>query len=330
MNIKTFAIRLLKKVFKFLHPEDCTSAVLKNYNKRFRKYAFTDCKCDSFEQFEASITRLYHTIEKGLTYENYRAGFGKSNIERLVLSLEQYVDRGYDKEAFCYRTALSCLNRYIEKNKDYGYVDIELERRVSGLPGKENGKGGTIAVSNPENSKSMNFKELVTTRHSIRHFSDEPVDLALLNKAVSLAQYTPSACNRQGWRTYIISDKDKISEILENQNGNRGFGHEIDKLLLICSDLRAQQRNREIFQAFIDGGMYAQNIINSLFYYGICSVPLSAALTDEQEINVRNILDISDAEVLILFIGVGNYPKERVITTRSERRKANEIQSQVD
>ena len=107
---------------------------------------------------------------------------------------------------------------------------------------------------------------------------------------------------------------------MENQNGNRGFGHEFDKILIVTSDLRMQQKGRELFQAFIDGGMYAESILNSLFFYGIGSVPLSASLTPTQDKTVRKEIGIEDAEVLILIIGIGNYPKEEFLTTRSERK----------
>lgn len=290
------------------------------YEQQFRKYSFEDCECELPEQFEASVTRLYHTIEKGLAYEDYRAGFGKENIEKLLISLEQYSSRGFDTSAFFYETALSCLFAYINRNKEFGYEDSQLEERANRLSGKPNGYGGTITVSAPIQPETLTYKQLVSSRHSIRHFSEVPVDIALLREAIELAQYTPSACNRQGWKTRIVADKEKIASILSNQNGNRGFGHEFDKLLIVTSDLRTQQKSREFFQAFIDGGMYAESVLNSLYSKGIGSVPLSASLTSLQEKNVRKIAAIDEAEVLILFIGVGNYPEGEFLTTRSERR----------
>lgn len=291
-----------------------------NYYKKFEENSFVDCSCRTSEQFEASITRLYHTIEKGLSYEKYRAGFGKDNVDKLVTSLEQYSSKGFDTSAFFYETALSCLNAYIQKNKEHGHEDTQLEERVKELPGKANEFGGTIMISTPAQPGDLTYKQLVTTRHSIRHFSDNPVDINLLKDAIKLAQYTPSACNRQGWKTRIVADKEKVKTILANQNGNRGFGQEFDKLLVITADLRAQQKSRELFQAFIDGGMYAESVLNSLYCKGIGSVPLSASLTAVQEKNVRVVAGIDNAEVFILFIGVGNYPEGEFLTTRSERK----------
>lgn len=296
--------------------------IFRNYRRKFFTYSFVDSKCVFFEQYQASITRLYHTIEKGLSYNDYHPGFGKSNINSLIYSMEQFSEQ-YGTDYFFYQTALDCLHKYLEKNKEHGYTDNNLEEKIRRLSGERNACGGTVTVSGPVDTKKLSYGELVSSRHSIRHFSKEPVDLEILKSAIKLAQYTPSACNRQGWRTRIIADQSMIRTILANQNGNRGFGEEIDKLLIITADLRAQQKNRELFQVYIDGGMYAESVLNSLYYKEVGSVPLSAALTAEQERNVRETVQIDDAEVLILFIGVGHYPDKPILTTRSERRTAD-------
>lgn len=307
------------------HLDDRERRQFKLYYKRYCDNAFNECSCKNIQQYEASITRLYHTIEKGLSYEDYRPGFGTENVKKILNLLEKYAEV-YDTEKFFYRTALSTLNEYVKKNKEYGWTDTELEEKVSHLRGTPNSSGGTFLFE-PMNNVDLgkvNFETLLMSRHSIRHFSDVSVDQELIKKAIMLAQHTPSACNRQGWKTRIISDEGKIREVLKNQNGNRGFGHEIDKLLLVTSDLRYFNRERELFQGFIDGGMYAMNLLNALFYEGVATVPLSASLSKEQESNVRRILEIDNAEILILFIGCGKYPGS-CRTTKSERKEAEII-----
>ena len=146
-------------------------------------------------------------------------------------------------------------------------------------------------------------------------------DIERVKKAITLAQQTPSACNRQGWRTIIIDDKDTIKKVLENQNGNEGFGQEFDKLLLVVTDLRYFNKNRELFQPYIDGGMYAQSVLYALHFEHIAACPLSASLKREQEEHIRSILRLPEAEVPILLIGIGNYPEDKCQTTRSERKE---------
>lgn len=322
MKIKKVARAILSKIMRILrgNPNDRRA---KEYVKKYKEFSFSGIDCKSYQNYEAVITRLYHTVEKGLSYEGeqYRAGFGKSNINEIILCMNAYIKDGYSEEKSFYRTSLDVLHKYVEKNNEYGLIDEQLEKRISELPGSPNGLGGVIVVNEPQDTESWTFKELVTSRHSIRWFSDEEIEEDTVKEAIRLAQYTPSACNRQGWQTILVSDKKTIDEILKNQNGNSGFGDRIQKLLLVTADLRYFNCDREIFQPFIDGGMYAQNVLNSLAYYGLASIPLSASLTSEQEKNVRSILRLDDSEELILFIGVGGY-KSSNVTTRSERRTA--------
>lgn len=319
MNIK----ESLKEFKNRIENDRAQNEKSRSYLKRYKENAFFGNHCSSIQQYEAVITRWYHTIEKGLAYEEYRAGFGARNIDALLTAMENYVADGYGKEAFFFKTALSTLKAYTEKNAAYGIENHELQKRITALDGTPNDAGGVIRFTPPplQEIQVMGYKDFVEARHSMRHFSKEPVDGEALIKAIELAQHTPSACNRQGWGIIVINDGEKLRRVLTNQNGNEGFGQEFDKLLLITADIRAFNLDRELFQPYIDGGMYAQSILNALTYYGIASVPLSASLRRDQEENIRAILDLEDADVPIMFIGIGNYPQV-CQTTRSERHEA--------
>lgn len=289
----------------------------KIYNKRFEKNAFVNGECKNQQQYEAQIIKMYHSVEKGLSYKNFRAGFGRQNIDDLIRALESYAEQ-YDIEAFFYKTALSVLNEYVCKNEAYGLIDKELKERIEKLPGIPNEHGGTIQIRPCNEAVYKSYEEFVLSRHSVREFSADSVNLDVIKESIALAQHTPSACNRQGWKTRIIVNKDAIKTILANQNGNRGFGENIDKLLVVTSDLRYFSKGREAYQAFIDGGMYAMNILHALHSKNIATIPLSASLRAAQENVVRACAKIDEAEVLIMFIGVGNYPDD-ALTTKSER-----------
>ncbi len=310
------ALNCIKKVFR--KNQNSIKKQSQRYLKAFDNYAFTEGACVQYKQYRASITKLYHAIEKGLSYEDYRAGFGEKNIEALINAMQQYSEK-YDIRQQFYKTALCCLYEYVRKNNEYGAVNKSLELKIKELPGEPDNSGGVISFDTPPDVDNLPFDRFAESRHSIRHFSHESVDIQQIEQALKIAQFTPSACNRQGWQCRVIADKIKIESVLKNQNGNRGFGQEIDKLLLITTDLYCFNKSRELFQPYIDGGMYAMSVLYALHFYGIGCIPLSASLTQQQEKNVREILNIPDNEVPILFIGVGNYPENHVKTTRSQR-----------
>ena len=124
MNIKSACYI----VYSWMIKKNSLQGLSRNYLKRFKENSFVEGKCTEYGQYEASITKLYHSIEKGLTYEKeqYKVGFGKRNIENLLAAMDAY-SKKYDVTAFFYETALSVLEQYVEKNKKYGLVDNELE-----------------------------------------------------------------------------------------------------------------------------------------------------------------------------------------------------------
>ncbi len=112
---------------------------------------------------------MYHTIEKCLAYTEFRAGFGKANLGKLISAMENYA-KVYDVSAPFYETVGV---RAFEKNSAFGYKDPILVARIRSLPGHPNDKGGIIHFDplTAETAEKLNYKEMTEKRHSIRHFS---------------------------------------------------------------------------------------------------------------------------------------------------------------
>lgn len=275
----------------------------------------------TFEQLEARITKAYHSIEKGLSYNNIRLGFGKKALNELLDLMVLYKKNNYPLDSECYRTALSNLEEYIDLHEQNNFDIANLKNEFIELGGISNKSGGVKQIKKEEvlNSIKGDFQVFSNSRHSIRDFSQEPVEISLIEKALELAQNTPSACNRQAWKARIIAGEKHKEIITNNQNGNAGFGDKVDKYILITTDLQYFAKPRERNQSFIDGGMYAMNLLYGLHYNGLATIPLSASLTDTQESAIRQELDITESENFILIIGVGNYSESCKIPKSTRR-----------
>ena len=62
------------------------------------------------------------------------------------------------------------------------------------------------------------FGELMATRRSVRHFSDEPIPDGLVDEAIAVAGRAPSGANQQPWRFVVVGDaalKRQIREAAE-------------------------------------------------------------------------------------------------------------------
>ncbi|GEN51411.1 nitroreductase family protein [Alkalibacterium pelagium] len=297
--------------------------VINNDTNRFKKYSYVPGKLNYY-QIEARLTKEYHSIEKGLSYNNLRLGFGKRVIDNIIALMKDYRKQGFPLNAHVYSTALSNLNNYIkihkENNCDVSDLEEDFKILMEGSDLKDT--GGVLHLSKEEILKKTkgDYKDFSQSRHSVRDYSEEPVSYEIIEDALQLATKTPSACNRQTWKVRIVEEQTLKKFIQKNQNGNRGFGDYIDKFIIITTDVQYYDRIRERNQANIDGGMYAMNLLYALHYYGIATVSLSASLTIEQENNLRNKFNISDAENFIMFIGLGHYTEEFKVP-KSDRRK---------
>lgn len=75
----------------------------------------------------------------------------------------------------------------------------------------------------------MDFTEVVLKRRMVRQFTDEPVDLATIDKLVELARHIPTAGFTQGQAFIIVTDPDLRKQVAricgEEEYDSSGFGH---------------------------------------------------------------------------------------------------------
>ena len=238
------------------------------------KYNASISTNNDIEKMQYTLLRENHTIEKGLSLKNPRKGFGQLKVLKLLKRLNKYSDiyGKTDKEFLIY--PLGTIKHYINYTKSME-VEIPIIEREYKILIEKSGfvdvkeQGGIIQISKDEILKKCNnnFESLLTSRHSIRYFSKETVAKETIEKALKLAQKTPSACNRQSWHTHVFQGEESIN-LIKWQGGSHGFENEIRTSILVTANLKAFLYY-ELHQAYIDGGLYAMNLINALHSLGL-------------------------------------------------------------
>lgn len=265
---------------------------------------------NDIEKMQYTLLRENHTIEKGLSLKNPRKGFGQLKVLKLLKRLNKYSDiyGKTDKEFLIY--PLGTIKHYINYTKSME-VEIPIIEREYKILMEKSGfvdvkeQGGIIQISKDEILKKCNnnFESILNSRHSIRYFSKETVAKETIEKALKLAQKTPSACNRQSWHTHVFQGEESIN-LIKWQGGSHGFENEIRTSILVTANLKAFLYY-ELHQAYIDGGLYAMNLINALHSLGLGTIPLSCGFTHDKLKKLVD-FDIPQNEVPIVIIGVGN------------------------
>jgi nitroreductase len=298
--------------------------------KRYLRFSSTTNPYGTKARFQGRIIATYHVIEKGLSLKEPRTGFGVGMVNSLIDLLRTYSERyGWDDVS---QVALNTLFSYYKFNLDQGYENLELYSHLIQLKDKsEEAKssisgGGVRSVSRQDIQAAIdvNFRDFVNSRYSIRNFGDEDISDKTLQGAVSIALKTPSVCNRQTWKVHVFSDEEIKKKVLGYQNGNRGFGHAANKVLIVTSDLSYFLNANERNQAFVDGGLFSMSLVYALHSFGIGTCCLNWSVTSRQDLALRQEIAIPDSEVIIMMIAVGSLP-EQFNVANSARRKVEEI-----
>lgn len=295
--------------------------------KRFAKYSFFG-KSKTKRHYQADLIFYYHKIEKGLSLSNPRVGFGEDTVRHLILILENYLEEyGWDDISICALNTLISYHSFNKKNNlNLPDLYIKLEQLRKTIPDEKHvDAGGIRELKREEIDKStINFKDFAYSRYSIRNFAPGDVSLEIIKEAVYIAQKTPSVCNRQTSKVYVYSNEKLKEEILSYQNGNAGFGTDASKILIVTSELKDYRGITERNQPFIDGGMYSMSLIYALHSLGVGTCPLNLMITKEKENRLKKVAKISDSEVLLMMIAVGNLPSELNVAY-SNRRRIEEV-----
>ncbi|MFH0734335.1 MAG: nitroreductase family protein [bacterium] len=267
-------------------------------------------------KFEAFIKMETHAIEKGLSLPKPRVNFREQKINNLLLKINYYLAQFNDIEFITY--PLGIVKEYIDCNNspavffNYNKI-IDTYKLGNRIP--EN--IATTIIKNSSNTiiTTSGYEQFVLERHSIRNFADKKVNIELINKALSIANNCPSACNRQPWKTYIFVNPDSRQEILDLQGGSKGFNENIQIALLITSNLNDYFLSEQ-HQSYIDGGLFAMSLIYALHSLGLGTIPLTLSLKRKKNKEIMKKFNIPANESLIMVIGVG-YPNSDIKVAHS-------------
>lgn len=291
----------------------------KNYKydaQLFYKYSGTENPKFTKEAHKSELIFYYHKIEKGLSLKKIKPFFGMKAVAYLIDSLCDYVNKyGFDNIS---EIAYANISSYFEFHRSLLDKEIleQLEEKFKSLIYFKdyyeisNEDYGINIKKKYDIQKNYNFKELCLNRHSIRQFTEENVEMNIIYQALEIAQLTPSVCNRQANRVYIIDNKEKMKKALKYQNGNSGFEEDINKLLIVTSELNSFKTSNERNQPYIDGGMYCMTLIYALHSLGLGTCPLNLALDSDVDRELKQEINIPENQVLIMMIAIGHIPEE--------------------
>ena len=272
------------------------------------------------------VLLLAHALEKGMCMREVKMGFGLEKARSLVDLLMQ-MKRTSDTERYAYAEGVAVLQAYVDFQSalkiDVSSIEKfldELRAPISRMPA-----AGVKVLKREQLKPSVgcDFESFVKSRHSIRHFDAQKIEKAQIEKAIQIAGCCPSACNRQPNKVYFSMD-DAVNRALGDLvPGNKGFSEDIPYYCVVATD-RQYFKGEELFQWFINGGIFLGNFILALHSLGIGSCIFQWPAFSSRESELKRILRISESEAIIAVVGYGMYPEQEKCLC-AERKSLKEI-----
>ena len=277
------------------------------------------------EKLLTDILMTSHALEKGLSLQNKKKGFGVTKLRTLVRGLNKYVDKyGYSDMILI---PLSVVNHYLIFQENDGYNDEilskskkDFEKLLDQIHKTKDGlsKGGVFFLTKEDmlSLKNSDFKQLCNGRYSFRHFSNEHVSDELITQALDIAKKSPSACNRQSYRVHVYDGKQK-DDVLYSQGGARSFYKEASRAIIVTADMERYFLS-EAHLGYVDGSLFAMSLIYAFTYLGIASIPLTICQPQKVLKKFASDFGIPANEYPVIVIAVGHYSNKAEIA-KSER-----------
>lgn len=325
-KVENIIVRTLKVCYR-------KSKLLLNYYydyRRFTRFSSAVHWGDNRFKLESLIMMRLHGIEKGLSLEQPRLGFGQKALADLFALLEEYAERGANQ--YIIELGLSVIDEYIQFHKQKGCDVAGIEEKFLSLSRRFAIKdvvgplGGVKVIRKQDMYKksAIDFESFCDCRYSVRQFSEESVPKEVLLDAIRVAQKTPSVCNRQSSKVWVIIEKNKVHEVLDIGAGAVGFSEQIQAVLIVTSDLACFISGGERNQCWIDGGMFAMSLIYALHAKGLVSCCMNWSKDYQEDTQMRDCINLCQSENILLLIGVG-YPKESFKVARSLRKPIDDV-----
>lgn len=307
IDIFKFRLRMIKNRFTELNLSLKEWYSINKWSKENRK-----------AYLERAILVHSHSIERSMGFRSSGPGHSYDEAVLLLKKISLWTEK-YDVDMECVKIGISAIYAYLDYQEQFNYTSPELEEFKNvfsefiksrfGDKSLELPPTGVIDVGKSKLINSKNYADVITSRHSIRQFSDTLIDEDILLKCFDMANQSPSACNRQPCRIYYTISDAGINLINKHFPSNKTFRDEF-KGYIILTSRRNLFFGTEMFQWYINGGIYLANLVNALHYNNIGSCIMQWRAHNPVESKMKQELNIPNNEAIISIIGIGNYDND--------------------
>ncbi|MEO0529385.1 MAG: nitroreductase family protein [Planctomycetota bacterium] len=279
-----------------------------------------------------TLRRNTHRLEKGLIMRPRRPVFAKDYIGETVNVYVGLRRRNVAGIEPLMRWATDVLTDYFDA--------VESDPAIDPLREAFNASQSEEGHTEPCDERLVPYKrdesplridiegmeQLAWRRRSVRWFEDRPVPREVLDRAISVAKLSPSACNRQPFSFRVFDDKELATRIGAIPGGTKGFAQNFPCVIVIVGDLRAYFHDRDRHVIYVDGGLAAMALQFALEVQGVgsCCINWPDVESREQEMDAALGLEPNQRPIMCMAVG---YPDRTGSVPYSQKKQLDEIRS---
>ncbi len=168
------------------------------------------------------------------------------------------------------------------------------------------------------------LERLARRRRSVRWYLPQPVPRELIDRAIRVGSYAPSACNRQPFEFRVFDDPQTASEIGQLPMGTKGFSQNFPCLVVVVGKLYAYPFERDRHLIYIDASLAVMGFLYALEAQGLSSCCINWPDIETRERAMARRLGLAPDERVVMCISVG-YPDPAGMVPFSQKKPMDEL-----
>jgi nitroreductase len=278
------------------------------------------------------LRRNIHRLEKGLSSKKMKDVFGLGYIKQTVSNLIGFVN---DEE----------LNKKYSEDIEWGkqvitkyFYSVKMNSMLKVLKQEFDDSIKTISKNNlnlvPYTFEKIakipiisyeQYQAVVYKRRSVRYYKNIAVENEKIEKALQLAKFSPTPCNRYSVRYHCMSDKKLITKVGSIVGGARSFIDNVPKLVAVTSLSSAFEGLYDRHGIYIDGSLSIMTFIYALETMGLSSCVINWPRVPKNDKEVKKYLNLQETESVIMLLSIGYADMEGYIPYSQKKSNKNLI-----
>ncbi len=286
----------------------------------------------SGEGMRYALRRNIHRLEKGLIMRPRRDVFAEDYVEQAVgqfASLAQNGAKSGENGDPLLTWATDVLGAYFATVSSSPAIDRARNRyqEVLDQTGYQPGEVKPYHRDlKPLNIRYEDLLELAWRRRSVRWYQPKPVPRAVIDRAIEVARWSPSACNRQPFEFRVFDDPELVRRLGALPMGAAHFFEQFPCLVVVIGKMRAFAQERDRHVAYIDVGLAAMAFQFALEVQGASSCAINWPEIPHLERRMQRALSLAVDDRPVLLIALG-YPDPEGMVPSSQKKSLDELRS---